>query len=60
MKLEKYFNKDQIIRALDWLRDDLYPDIPEYSRDGYRRKELVNALCENRKRYFEEFPEVLH
>ena len=56
-QLEKYFNKDQIITALDWLRDDFYPGIPEYNKK-HTRKELCDALCNYRERYFHEFPEV--
>ena len=57
-QLQKHFNKTQIILALNWLRDDLYTDIPVYSTNDNSRMELCVALCTYRKRYFEEFPEV--
>ena len=53
-----FLNKDCIIKALDWLHDDLYPDILVYTSTGSDRTELVKALCEYRQQYFNEFPEV--
>lgn len=58
--LSRYYQKNRIIETLSCMRDELYPDIPDNDTlKAFKRRDLVVILCEQRKKYFDEFPEVL-
>lgn len=55
--LVQEFPKKKILRDLDHLREDLYPEIPIFNSQA-KRKVLVRALCKWRQKYFEDNPDI--